>query len=48
MRYNKHMEFTLDGEGFELTRELARARLSDHLPEDIREYWVEIDAFAGL
>jgi hypothetical protein len=37
------MHFTLDGERFELTPELVRARLRDHLPEGIREYWVEID-----
>jgi len=37
------MRFTLDGESFELTPELVRARLADHVPEDIREYWVEID-----
>lgn len=37
------MEFTLDGERFELTPELVRARLSDEVPEDVREYWVDID-----
>jgi hypothetical protein len=37
------MRFTLDGEQFELTPELVRSRLDGHLPEDIREYWVEID-----
>lgn len=37
------MEFTLDGEHFELTPELVRARLEGHLPEDVREYWVAID-----
>jgi len=37
------MRFTLDGESFELTPDLVRARLAGHLPEDIREYWVEID-----
>ncbi|UUW88643.1 DUF6884 domain-containing protein [Pimelobacter simplex] len=37
------MRFTLDGESFELTPELVRARLADHVPEDVREYWVEID-----
>lgn len=37
------MQFTLDGEPFELTPELVRARLDGHLPEGIREYWVEID-----
>ena len=43
MRYKKHMEFTLDGERFELTPELVCARLRGHLPEGVREYWVEID-----
>jgi hypothetical protein len=38
------MRFTLDGEPFELTPELVRARLAGHMPEEIREYWVEIDA----
>lgn len=37
------MDFTLDGEHFELTPELVRARLEGHLAEDVREYWVEID-----
>ena len=37
------MRFTLDGESFELTPELVRARLAGHVPEDVREYWVEID-----
>lgn len=37
------MEFTLDGQRFELTPELVRARLNDRVPEDVREYWVEID-----
>ncbi|GAB3488264.1 DUF6884 domain-containing protein [Flexivirga lutea] len=37
------MHFTLDGESFELTPELVRARLAGHVPEDVREYWVEID-----
>lgn len=37
------MRFTLDGDLFELTRELVRARLQGHLPESIRDYWVEID-----
>lgn len=36
------MRITLDGEPFELTPALVRARLADHSPEDIREYWVEI------
>lgn len=43
VRYNEVMHFTLDGEQFELTPESVRARLVDHVPEDIREYWVEID-----
>lgn len=43
VRYNSHMEITLDGERFELTPELVRARLSQHVPEEVREYWVEID-----
>ena len=37
------MRFTLDGEPFELTPELVRSRLVGHTPEDVREYWVEID-----
>lgn len=37
------MRFTLDGESFELTPELVRARLAGHVPEAVREYWVEID-----
>jgi hypothetical protein len=37
------MRFTLDGESFDLTPELGRARLDGQSPEDIREYWVEID-----
>jgi len=37
------MRFTLDGEPFELTPELVRSRLGGHTPEDVREYWVEID-----
>ena len=37
------MRITLDGEPFELTPELIRARLADRVPEDIRAYWVEID-----
>jgi hypothetical protein len=43
VRYNKDMHFTLDGEPFELTPELVRSRLTDHVPDEIREYWVEID-----
>lgn len=37
------MRFTLDGEVFELTAEIVRARIAGHAPEDIREYWVEVD-----
>ncbi len=43
--YNGAMHFTLDGERFELTAQLVRARLQDHVPETIQEYWVDI---AGL
>lgn len=41
--YNGAMQFTLDGERFELTAQLVRARLQEHLPETIREYWVDVD-----
>ncbi len=37
------MKFTLDGESFELTADLVRSRISNHVPGPIREYWVEID-----
>ncbi|GAA3633396.1 DUF6884 domain-containing protein [Microlunatus ginsengisoli] len=37
------MQFTLDGEPFELTPDMVRARIANHVPEPIREYWVEID-----
>lgn len=37
------MRITLDGDPFELTPELVRARLRGHAPETIRDYWVEID-----
>jgi hypothetical protein len=37
------MHFTLDGESFELTPELVRRRLEGHVPEDVREYWVDIE-----
>jgi hypothetical protein len=37
------MEFTLDGESFDVTPQLVHARLSDHVPEDVREYWVDVD-----
>lgn len=43
MRYNSSMEFTLDGDRFELTPDSVRSRLSQHFPEEIREYWVEVD-----
>jgi len=32
VRYNDHMDVTLDGEHFELTPELVRARLVDQVP----------------
>ncbi len=41
--YNGAMQFTLDGERFELTAQLVRARLQSHVPQTIREYWVDID-----
>ena len=37
------VRFTLDGDPFELTPELVRARLQGYQPENIRDYWVEID-----
>ncbi len=37
------MRFTLDGDPFELTPEIVRARLQGCTPESIRSYWVEID-----
>jgi len=37
------VRFTLDGQQFELTPELVRSRLDGHVPEDIREYWVDVD-----
>jgi hypothetical protein len=37
------MRFTLDGEVFELTPEVVRSRLHGHYPEEVREYWVDID-----
>lgn len=40
---SRGMQFTLNGESFELTPDLVRSRVSGHVPEDIREYWVEID-----
>lgn len=42
-RYQEAMRFTLDGESFELTPELVRARLAGQVPEPVRQYWVEID-----
>lgn len=38
-----NMRITLDGETFDLTPELVRARLERHVPEDTRSYWVDID-----
>jgi hypothetical protein len=37
------MKITLGGEAFDLTPEQVRARLVDQFPEQIRDYWVEID-----
>src|SRR6185369_17612494 len=37
------MFLTLDGESFELTPELVRARLSGVTPEYIQQYWAEVD-----
>ena len=37
------MRLTLDGERFELTPALVQARLNDHVPEVVHEYWVEVD-----
>ncbi|MFD7128624.1 MULTISPECIES: hypothetical protein [Streptomyces] len=37
------MQFTLDGEPFELTPTLGRGRLAGHLPVEIHEYRVEVD-----
>ena len=39
----RNMLFTLDGETFELTPELVRARLSGVAPENIQQYWAEVD-----
>lgn len=36
------MRITLDGESFDLTTDLVRARVDGHVPERIRDYWVEI------
>jgi hypothetical protein len=37
------MKITLDGEAFDVTPELVRSRLMGQVPEQIRDYWVEID-----
>lgn len=37
------MQITLAGRPYELTPELIRARSRDRTPEEIQEYWVEID-----
>lgn len=37
------VRFTLDGDSFELTPELVQARLTGHVLEGIRDYWVDID-----
>jgi len=37
------MRFTLDGEPFELTPQLVQSRLDGHAPENVRDYWVEVD-----
>lgn len=37
------MRITLDGEPFDLAPELVRARIGGHMPEGIRDYWVDID-----
>ncbi|GAB3168155.1 hypothetical protein GCM10027059_30390 [Myceligenerans halotolerans] len=37
------MRLSLDGELFEWTPDLVRRGLAGHVPEDIRQYWVEID-----
>ncbi|WP_222611977.1 DUF6884 domain-containing protein [Knoellia locipacati] len=37
------MRFTMDGESFELSADVVRARLTGQVPEVVREYWVEID-----
>jgi len=37
------VRITLNGDPFELTPELVRARLDGQVPESIRYYWVEID-----
>ncbi len=43
MRHQGVVTFILDGESFELTPGLVLARLMGHMPEGIRDYWVEID-----
>lgn len=37
------MEFTLASRSFDLTADLVRRKLTDRVPESIKEYWVEID-----
>ncbi len=37
------MRFVLDGEPFDIDASEVRDRLRGHEPEEIREYWVEID-----
>lgn len=37
------MKFTLDGEVFDLTPERVRASLIGRAPDEVHEYWVEID-----
>lgn len=37
------MEITLAGRPYDLSTDLIRARLRDRTPENIQEYWVEID-----
>lgn len=41
--YNRSMSFTLDGEKFELTREVVLARLREQSPGKVQQYWVEVD-----
>lgn len=37
------MRVILNGESYELTPVLVRKGLAGHVPEEIREYWVEVD-----
>lgn len=37
------MRFTLGGDTYDLTPALVRERLTGHSPEEIRQYWVDID-----